>query len=282
MTDGGIILETRHLRKDFAALRAVDDVSIQVRQGTLHSIIGPNGAGKTTLFNLLSGTLKPTAGQVLFKGQDITRLSDTRRSHLGIGRSFQITNIFPNLTALENVRIAAQSRGHDSLKLWRHYRHYHRYEERARAILAEVGLAGKELLIAGLLPHGDQRKLEIAILLATEPELLLLDEPTSGISREEVPAILEVIGRIRARGDKTIMLVEHKMDIVMGTSDVVTVMHLGNVIAEGTPAEIASNEAVQNAYLGGLYKEAMQDALAKKVGSGQRSAVSGQQAGGRG
>jgi branched-chain amino acid transport system ATP-binding protein len=268
MTTNGIILETRHLRKDFQALRAVDDVSIQVQQGTFHSIIGPNGAGKTTLFNLLSGTLKPTAGQVFFKGQDITHLSDTRRSHLGIGRSFQITNIFPNLTALENVRLAAQSRGRDSLKFWMHYRHYRRYEEHAAAILAEVGLAGKELLIAGLLPHGDQRKLEIAILLATEPELLLLDEPTAGISREEVPAIMEVIGRIKSRGDKTIMLVEHKMDIVMGTSDVITVMHLGNVIAEGSPAEIARNEMVQNAYLGGLYKEAMREALARRKDEG--------------
>ncbi len=264
----GIILETRHLRKDFAALCAVDDVNIQVRRGTLHSIIGPNGAGKTTLFNLLSGTLRPTAGQVFFKGQDITRLSDTRRSHLGIGRSFQITNIFPNLTVLENVRIAAQSRGHDNFKLWMHYRHYRQYEERAQEILAEVGLLGKELMIAGLLPHGDQRKLEIAILLATQPELLLLDEPTSGISREEVPAIMEVIERIRARGDKTIMLVEHKMDIVMGTSDVITVMHLGQIIAEGTPAEIAGNEAVQNAYLGGLYREAMQEALARRKDEG--------------
>ncbi|MBU0490728.1 MAG: ABC transporter ATP-binding protein [Chloroflexi bacterium] len=262
MTGNGIILETRHLRKDFQALRAVDDVSIQVRQGTFHSIIGPNGAGKTTLFNLLSGTLKPSEGEVLFKGQDITRFSDTRRSHLGIGRSFQITNIFPNLTVLENVRIATQSRGHDSLKIWMHYGRYRQYEERAREILAEVGLAGRELQIAGLLPHGDQRKLEIAILMATEPELLLLDEPTAGISREEVPAIMEVIGRIKARSDKTIMLVEHKMDIVMGTSDVITVMHLGNVIAEGTPAEIAGNETVQNAYLGGLYKDAMREALA--------------------
>ena len=247
----GVILETEGLRKAFGGLVAVADVSLTVRRGTLHSIIGPNGAGKTTLFNLLSGQMRPTSGRILFQGRDITALPAHRRSRLGIGRSFQITNIFPNLTVLENVRIAAQSRGADSWRLFSHYRRYPRYEERAREIVAQVGLAGREGLAARALPHGDQRQLEIGILLATEPELLLLDEPTAGLSRDGVPAIMEIIRAVKAAGDKTILLVEHKMDVVMNVSDLITVMHLGQVIAEGTPAEVAANEAVRAAYLGG-------------------------------
>jgi branched-chain amino acid transport system ATP-binding protein len=246
-----IILEARNLSKHFGGLHAVDGVSLQVRGGAFHSVIGPNGAGKTTLFNLLSGVFHPTGGQILFRGREITRLPAFRRSQLGIGRSFQITNIFPNLTVLENVRIAAQSRGHDSLRLLRDHRHFTRYIERAHEVLALVGLADKAPMLAASLPHGDKRKLEIGILLATEPEILLLDEPTAGISREEVPAIMEVIGRIKAVGGKTIMLVEHKMEIVMNTSDRITVMQHGKVIAEGAPAEIAASPIVQQAYLGG-------------------------------
>ncbi len=250
MTDRPI-LETKNVSKHFAGLHAVDGVSFQVREGSFHSIIGPNGAGKTTLFNLLSGVFKPSGGQVFFKGQDITNQPAYRRSQLGIGRSFQITNIFPNLTVLENVRIAAQSRGKDNFRLLSDHRQFKNYTRRAEEILDLVGLAGKETLVAVNLPHGDKRKLEIGILLATEPELMLLDEPTAGISREEVPAIMHVIGKIKAAGNKTIMLVEHKMEIVMNASDTITVMQQGKVIAEGTPAEIAVNATVQAAYLGG-------------------------------
>jgi branched-chain amino acid transport system ATP-binding protein len=253
MSQERIILEGRGLRKEFGGLVAVNDVDLRVRSGDLHAIIGPNGAGKTTLFNLLTGTLKPTRGTVVFKGQDITSVPLHRRVHLGIGRSFQITNIFPNLTVLENVRLAAQALGHDSLKFWMNFRRYHRYIATAMDALAEVGLANKAAMLAGTLPHGDQRKLELAILLASDPELLLLDEPTAGMATEQVPALMETIQRIQRSTHKTIMLVEHNMNVVMNVSDRITVMHQGAVLAEGTPAEIARNETVQRAYLGELY-----------------------------
>ena len=248
-----IILETHDLRKDFGGLVAVADVSIKVRTHSLHSIIGPNGAGKTTFFNLLSGNLQPTSGRVVFKGQDITRLPVHRTAHLGIGRSFQITNVFPSLTVLENVRLSAQALGGDSFKFWQHYRHYSQYEERAREIVTLVGLEEQAQMPASMLPHGGKRKLELGILLASNPELLLLDEPTAGMAREEIPLLMDVIEQIREGGDKTIMLVEHKMDLVMNVSDWITVMHQGQVLAEGTPGEIAANEVVQSAYLGDLY-----------------------------
>ena len=247
------LLETKNLRKEFGGLVAVDDVSIQVQAHTLHSIIGPNGAGKTTLFNLLCGTFPPTRGHVLFKGKDITHLPPHRITHLGIGRSFQITNIFPNLTVVENIRIAAQALGKDNFKLFTLADNYSRYLDKARDVIHRVGLDGKEKMIARALSHGDKRKLELGIMLASEPELLLLDEPTAGMSSEQVPALLEIIRSIMALGDKTIILVEHRMDMVMSISDRITVMHLGNVLAEGSPAKISSDRTVQNAYLGGLY-----------------------------
>ena len=248
-----IVLETHHLRKDFDGLVAVDDVSIQVHAQTLHSIIGPNGAGKTTLFNLVSGVLKPTAGRVIFKGDDITNMPSYRITRLGMSRSFQITNLFPTLTVLENIRLAAQALGRDNYRLWSHYRRFRGYEERAREVIEQVGLVGREHLPARVLPHGDQRKLEIGILLAPDPQVLLLDEPTAGMASEEVPMLMEVIEQIKDRGDKTLMLVEHRMDVVMNVSDRITVMHQGKVLVEGTPSEIAANEAVQDAYLGELY-----------------------------
>lgn len=247
------LLETRHLRKEFGGLVAVEDVSIQVQAQTLHSIIGPNGAGKTTLFNLLSGTFPPTSGQVLFKGKDITHLPPYRITHLGIGRSFQITNIFPNLSVIENIRIAAQAMGKDNFKLLSLADGYSKYIKKAKEVIHQVGLDGKDKMVARALPHGDKRKLELGIMLASDPELLLLDEPTAGMSSEQVPALLEIIRAIMALGNKTIILVEHRMDMVMSISDRITVMHLGNVLAEGNPAEISSNRMVQNAYLGGLY-----------------------------
>ncbi|GAB4576046.1 MAG: ABC transporter ATP-binding protein [Anaerolineae bacterium] len=247
------ILRTIGLRKEFGGLVAVDDVSLSVQAGTLHAIIGPNGAGKTTLFNLLSGNLRPTRGQVFFKGEDITPLPLHRRAHLGIGRSFQITNIFPNLTVLENVRLAAQAVSRDNFKFWRYYRSFKAYEARALEVLAQVGLAGKAHLIANQLPHGDKRKLELAILLAPDPELLLLDEPTAGMASEQVPELMQTIRRIKDSTGKTLMLVEHNMAVVMGFSDAISVMHHGALLAEGTPQEIAANETVQKAYLGEFY-----------------------------
>lgn len=250
-----IILETKNIRREFGALVAVADVSIRVKSGTLHAIIGPNGAGKTTLFNMLSGNLAPTAGQIFFKGQDITRLPVHRTAHLGIGRSFQITNLFPNLTVLENIRLAAQATGRDNFKLFRSAKTLKQYTERAEIVAEMVGLAARALVPARTLPHGDQRKLELGMILAPDPELLLLDEPTAGMASEQVPELMALIRRIQERGNKTVMLVEHNMDVVMNTSDFITVMHQGAVLAEGTPAEISANETVQQAYLGNLYED---------------------------
>jgi branched-chain amino acid transport system ATP-binding protein len=252
--DPDIIIETRNLTRQFGALVAVDDVSIKVRRNSLHAIIGPNGAGKTTFFNLLSGNLEPTHGQVLFKGRDITHQPVHRTIHFGIGRSFQITNIFPNLTVFENIRLAAQALGRDNFKFWQPVSRFNKYEERAWDVIQKVGLKDRALVPARTLPHGDQRKLELGMILAPDPEVLLLDEPTAGMAAEQVPELIALIQEIQKAGDKTVMLVEHNMNVVMKVSDAITVMHLGKVLAEGSPAEIASNREVQTAYLGGLYE----------------------------
>ncbi|GMQ77951.1 MAG: ABC transporter ATP-binding protein [Anaerolineae bacterium] len=250
-----IILETQKLRREFGALVAVANVSIQVRARTLHSIIGPNGAGKTTFFNLLSGNLKPTSGKVIYKGRDITNLPIYKTAHLGIGRSFQITNIFPNLTVLENMRLSAQALGKDNFRMFRSHKHFQKYEVRAMEVIEQLGLTDRVFSLAGTLSHGDQRKLELGMLLTPDPEVLLLDEPTAGMAAEQVPEMLELIQSVQESGDKTVMLVEHNMNVVMSVSDIITVMHQGQVLAEGTPAEISANEVVQSAYLGELYGE---------------------------
>jgi branched-chain amino acid transport system ATP-binding protein len=252
--DSDIIIETKNLTKQFGALVAVDDVSMQVRKNSLHAIIGPNGAGKTTFFNLLSGNLEPTRGQVFYKGRDITHQPVHRTIHFGIGRSFQITNIFPNLTVLENIRLASQALGNDNFKFWRPASDFRRYEERAWDVMKLVGLADRAQAPARTLPHGDQRKLELGMILAPDPEVLLLDEPTAGMAAEQVPELLALIRDIQKAGNKTVMLVEHNMNVVMSVSNTITVMHLGKVLAEGSPTEIASNKEVQTAYLGGLYE----------------------------
>jgi branched-chain amino acid transport system ATP-binding protein len=248
-----IILETENLRKEFGALVAVDDVSIKVRKKTLHAIIGPNGAGKTTFFNLLSGNIEPTSGRVLYNGRDITHQPAHRTIHLGIGRSFQITNIFPNLTVFENIRLACQSLGSDNFKFWRPAASFDQFNQRTLSVLKQVGLENRAGQLSRTLPHGDQRKLELGMILAPDPEVLLLDEPTAGMAAEQVPDLIALIQEIQQAGDKTVMLVEHNMNVVMQVSDTITVMHMGRVLAEDTPAAIAANEAVQTAYLGGLY-----------------------------
>ncbi|MCP4168904.1 MAG: ABC transporter ATP-binding protein [Chloroflexi bacterium] len=249
-----IILETQDIRREFGALVAVDDVSMQVQAHSFHSIIGPNGAGKTTFFNLLSGNLPPTRGKIVYKGEDITHHPVHRTAHLGMGRSFQITNIFSNLTVFENIRLAAQALGKDNFRLLRGAGSFKRYVDRADEVIEQVGLTARAYSLARTLPHGDQRKLELGMLLAPDPELLLLDEPTAGMAAEQVPELIDLIQQVRESGDKTIMLVEHNMNVVMSVSDTITVMHMGAVLAEGTPAEIAANETVQQAYLGGLYE----------------------------
>lgn len=255
-----IILEGHRLRKEFGGLVAVNDVNLQVRAGTFHSIIGPNGAGKTTLFNLLSRNLDATSGRILFKGRDITHLPLHRTAHLGLGRSFQITNVFPNLAALENVRLACQAMGRHSFHFWRDHRHFRQYEARAWEVIQQVGLTERARLPARTLPHGDQRRLELGMILAPNPDVLLLDEPTAGMAGEHVPELMALIRRIQSEGRKTVLLVEHNMDVVMSASDFITVLHQGAVLAEGTPAEIAANKTVQSAYLGELYGD-----LSKKV-----------------
>ena len=247
------ILETRNLYRSFGALVAVDDVSLSIQEGTLHSIIGPNGAGKTTLFNLISGTLAPTSGRVLHRGEDITDLPVHRIIHRGIGRSFQITNIFPNLTVFENVRLACQALGGDNFSLFRSHRRFRSYLRRAADVLDQMGLADRASMPAKTLPHGDQRRLELAMIVAADPEVLLLDEPTAGMATEHVPELIGLIRRLIDDGGRTIVLVEHNMSVVMAVSDRITVMHRGRILAEGSPAEIAADEQVQQAYLGGLY-----------------------------
>ena len=249
-----ILIETHHLTKYFGALAAVNDVSIKIRQNALHSIIGPNGAGKTTFFNLLSGNLKPTKGNIYFRGMDLTQQPIHKMVHLGIGRSFQITNIFPNLSVHENIRLASQAMEKGNFNVFKNTQAMERCEERTREVIELVRLSKKALLPARALPHGDQRKLELGMILAPDPEVLLLDEPTAGMAAEDVPEWIELIQGIHQAGNKTVVLVEHNMNVVMRISDVITVMHMGKVLAEGTPAEIALDKAVQTAYLGGLYE----------------------------
>jgi branched-chain amino acid transport system ATP-binding protein len=240
------ILRTEGLSMRFGGLAALNNVSIAVPAGEIRAIIGPNGAGKSTFFNCLTGVLSPTGGRILFAGEDITGLPPHRISQKHIARSYQITNILPRATVLENVRIAVQSR-HHSWSLLRHHRSFADVIERARAVLASVGLADKQEELASNLSHGEQRNLEIGIALATEPRLLCLDEPTAGMSVTETHATVELIRRIAA--NLTILIVEHDMDVVMGLAHTITVLHYGEVLAEGTPAVIQANPRVQEVYL---------------------------------
>lgn len=242
------MLRTRELVKRFGAQRAVDGVDFEVRTGTLHAIIGPNGAGKTTLFDLLSGAQRPSGGTIWFGGRDVTGLDATARSQLGLGRSFQRTSVFPKLSVFENVRLAAQSRTRDSFALWRTSASLAAVNERAERALAEFGLLERGALLASELAGGEGRLLELAITLATDPLLLLLDEPSQGLSPEDARRLIERIGRLAAR--YTIVLIEHNMPLVMSLADEITVMNFGRVLARGTPAEIRANADVRAAYLG--------------------------------
>jgi len=248
------LLQTETLTKAFGALTAVNGVTLEVQAGTLHSIIGPNGAGKTTLFNLLTGQFPPTSGRIVFDGRDITRTPAHRIAHLGLARSFQRTNVFPALSLLDNVWVAAFARGRSWRGLvWRRSDGYAEVTERARAALADVGLADKADQPAREISHGEQRQLELAIALAAAPRVLLLDEPAAGLSPDEMQKMVALVRGLKGR--YTIVLIEHKMDIIMGVSDRVSVMHFGSLIAEGTPAEIQRNPEVRRAYLGGMVAE---------------------------
>jgi branched-chain amino acid transport system ATP-binding protein len=230
----------------FGGLTALSGVNFEVRRGEVRAIIGPNGAGKSTFFNCLTGVLRPTSGRILFKGEEITGLPPNRISQKGIARSYQITNLLPNATTLENVRIAAQSRRH-SWSMLRHHGAYADLIEKAEAVLEAVGLRAKADELAANLSHGEQRNLEIGIALATEPELLCLDEPTAGMSTSETHETMELVRRIAK--NLTILIVEHDMQVVMELAQRITVLHYGEVLAEGTPAEIQQNTRVLEVYL---------------------------------
>lgn len=233
----------------------MDSVCIKVPEKHFKSIIGPNGAGKTTFFNLLSGQLTPSKGEIYYRGKEITKFSPTIRTRTGIGRSFQITNVFPNLTVLENVRLAVQSQAGVRYQMLFHHKKYRAFEKKAQEWLKLVLLHDKKDSLAMNLAHGEKRKLEIAMLLALETEVLLLDEPTAGMSLEEVPAILEVIKTIKNEANRTILLIEHKMDMILDLSDSIMVLFNGRLLADGAPEEIMKNETVQSAYLGGHLDE---------------------------
>jgi branched-chain amino acid transport system ATP-binding protein len=240
------ILRADGLTVHFGGLTALNRVDIEVERGEIRAIIGPNGAGKSTLFNCLTGVLRPTSGRVLLNGEDVTGLPPNRISQKGIARSYQITNILPNATTLENVRIAAQSRRH-SWSLLTHHQSYRDIVEKAEAALQAVGLLQKADELAANLSHGEQRNLEIGIALATEPQLLCLDEPTAGMSAAETHDTMGLVRRISK--DLTIMIVEHDMQVVMELAQRITVLHYGEVLAEGTPAEIQRNPKVLEVYL---------------------------------
>ncbi len=245
------LLETQSLTKSFGALRAVNDVSLSIEAGSLHSIIGPNGAGKTTLFNLLTGTFPPTSGRILLDGRDITGTPAARVAHLGLARSYQRTTVFPAFSLLDNVWVAAFATGKSWQGLiWRKAGRYPEVTERARQALADVGLLAKAAVPAREISHGEQRQLELAIALAAAPRVLLLDEPAAGLSPDETRKMVSLVRSLKGR--YTIVLIEHKIDIIMSVSDRISVMHFGSLIAEGTPQEIQKNPEVRRAYLGGV------------------------------
>jgi branched-chain amino acid transport system ATP-binding protein len=242
------ILETVGLTREFRGFVAVNDVALKVRTGTIHALIGPNGAGKTTCFNLLTKFLQPTRGTIRFKDRDITGMQPAQVARLGLVRSFQISAVFPHLTALENVRIALQRARGASFDFWRSDWVLKAYDERGRELLEDVGLTQYAETQAGLLSYGRKRALEIATTLALDPEMLLLDEPTAGMTHEDVDRIVQLVRRIRAR--RTILMVEHNLSVVEGLCDTITVLTRGRILAEGDYATVSKNPEVIAAYLG--------------------------------
>ena len=243
-------LETRGLTIRFGGHVAVDHVSCAFRPGELTAIVGPNGAGKTTYFNLMSGQLRASDGAVLIDGRDVTGLSAPKRTRLGLGRAFQLTNLFPSLSVAENVRLAVQARAGVHYDMRRPWRDDMDLVRRADAVLESVGLIGKRQALASALPHGDQRKLEVAMMMALEPRVYMFDEPTAGMSVDEVPVVLDLIERLKTDKTKTILLVEHKMDVVRSLADRIIVLTNGQLAADGDPATVIASPVVQEAYLG--------------------------------
>jgi len=242
------ILATRSLGLDIGGARIVADVSLEVRAGEFVGIIGPNGAGKTTLFNLFSGLLEPTAGSVELAGRDVTRVPPYRRARAGLGRTFQVSSIFPRLSVHENVRLAADAAAGGTMRIWQRAASVR--PERARWAVERVGLADRAAWPAGLLAHGDKRKLELAMLLASNPSVILLDEPMAGVSAEDVDELVELIRGVHRDEGKTVLMVEHRMEVVVGLAERIAVMHHGALLAFDEPDKVMANETVQTAYLG--------------------------------
>lgn len=256
-------LVTQDLTIRFGGHVAVNAVSCRFAPGTLTAIVGPNGAGKTTYFNLISGQLKATAGKVLLGEQDLTGLPPSARTHAGLGRAFQLTNLFPNLSVLENVRLAEQAalpgKHRRGLNLWSIWSDHRELLERASRILQDVALWERRDEAVASLPHGDQRKLEVALLMALEPKVYMFDEPTAGMSHDEAPVILDLIRRLKQDKSKIILLVEHKMDVVRELADRIIVLTNGTLVADGPPAEVIASAVVQEAYLGHSPQAAKQE-----------------------
>jgi branched-chain amino acid transport system ATP-binding protein len=247
---GGTLLATRALGLDIGGATIVADVSLEVAEGELLGIIGPNGAGKTSLFNLLSGLYRPTAGTIELDGRDVTHDRAYQRTRLGLGRTFQVSNVFPLLTVLENVRLAAEAGLGGTLRIWRRAAGVRPALERARAALERVGLGARTRAVAGQLAHGDKRKLELAMLLAGDPRVILLDEPMAGVSAEDVPELVGLIRSVHIEEGRTVLMVEHHMEVVTGLAQRIAVLHHGSLLAVDTPDAIMRNETVRQAYLG--------------------------------
>jgi branched-chain amino acid transport system ATP-binding protein len=243
-------LVTQGLTVRFGGHVAVNDVSAAFHDGSLTAIVGPNGAGKTTYFNLISGQLRPTAGSVQLNGEDITRLAPSQRTRRGMGRGFQLTNLFPGLSVLENVRLAVQSQAGMGINMTSMWSRHRGLIAKAEHCLQEVRLYERRHAPASSLSHGDQRKLEVGILLALESDVLMFDEPTAGMSVDEVPVVLELIRKIKEREGKTILLVEHKLDVIRSLADRIVVLHNGCLVADGKPADVMASDIVREAYLG--------------------------------
>ncbi|WP_114470414.1 ABC transporter ATP-binding protein [Pseudorhodoferax soli] len=243
-----VLLETSGLRKEFKGFVAVDGVCLKVRRGDIHALIGPNGAGKTTMFNLLTKFLPPSAGKVVFKGQDITHADPATTARMGIVRSFQISAVFPHMTVLQNVRIALQRELNNTFHFWRPRRSLDVLNDRAMALLSDVGLSGFAHEQTGSLSYGRKRALEIATTLALDPELMLLDEPTQGMGHEDVGMVIELIQRVSA--NRTILMVEHNMNVVSRIADRITVLQRGAILAEGCYRDVSKDPRVVEAYMG--------------------------------
>src|SRR5262245_8305125 len=242
------LLHVDNLSKSFGALRATDQVTLEVLPGETHAVIGPNGAGKTTLIGQLAGNLQPDSGHIRFSGEDITRLAAPARSRKGLARSFQITSVYRDFTALDNVAVAVQAHSGSSFRFWQPARADRALRDPARAILEDVGLGGRADVRAANLAHGEQRQLEIAMVLATKPRLMLLDEPMAGMGADESQRMVRFLGGLKGR--HTMILVEHDMDAVFALADRISVLVYGRIVATGTPAEIRANPEVRSAYLG--------------------------------